>query len=436
MERTRSHADGLIFLSLGILFFLSLGFSILRGPTDLLQDFKIVYYSTRCLLQWHDPYLPPNVLRVYAAENGVNAADDAVARQAEVITYTVYFPSMFVVIAPFALLPWSMAHVAWDVLTALSLILAAVSVWRRFCSETSAFSGLLAGLLLANLFPLLWVGNAAGLAVGLGIAGVLCFLEERFTLWGTILLTAALMLKPHDLWLIWGFLLLSNRSSRRHALRVLAVVLALSAVAASWVWLVAPHWTEELHKNLLVVSGPAALAVGALTAGMIVDLQSAFSVFMENTRLVDAASYLLGGGLIAVWARLVVKAPRTRTGDALALAAAAVLTPLPNYHRVWDLSLLLLSVPAAALLWQRGGAARWLSGLLNGAAVLLTSPFVLTALVSFAERLRLTTATLSNKLLMLMLERPIPLVLLALSGLYLWALAREGRTEEVPIPAA
>jgi hypothetical protein len=37
---------------------------------------------------------------------------------------------------------------------------------------------------------------------------------------------------------------------------------------------------------------------------------------------------------------------------------------------------------------------------------------------------------------MLMLERPIPLVLLALSGLYLWALAREGRTEEVPIPAA
>lgn len=427
MKLMRAQVDGLIFLTLGIFLFLALGLSILRSQTELLQDFKIIYYSTRTLLQHHDPYVPANVLLVYLAETGTASTDAGTISKTEVVTYSVYFPSTFLAIAPFAMLPWGPAHVVWDLAVALSLTLAAIIVWRRSCYDNPAAAGLLAGLLLVDFFPLLWVANAAGLAVGLGILAACCFLEERFVPAGIVFLAVALMIKPHDVWLIWFYFILADNPGRRYALRTLALTLILSIAAVTWAWSVAPAWLHELQSNLRIVSGPSASVLGARTAGMFIDLQTAFSVFCDNPRFYNTASYVLVGTLIVLWTTITWNAPVTRATSSLALAAAVPLMLLPTYHRVWDASLLLLTVPAAVMLWKRHGPVRWLSLLLNGIAVCMVSPFVLAGLVSAADRLQPTTSTLPGKFLTLALGRPIPLLLLALALFYLTVYIREVR---------
>jgi len=436
MERAR--ADGLVFLVLGNLLFLLISFSI-EIPSGhahglLLQDFKAIYYSTRCLLERHDPYSAADVEKVYLAESGADLNDHVVAGQLQGVVYTVYFPTTFLLVAPFALLAWNTAHVAWMIVAAVALALASFAVWHMSTQGAPLYSGVLLALMMTGAFSVLWVGNAAGLVVALSVIAAACFLEGRWGAAGLVCLAIALMLKPHNAWLVWLYFVLAGGPGRRYAIRSSMLAGVCFIASAAWVWSLAPHWAAELRANLQTASGPLGrdnpgpAALGTHTAGMIVDLRTVFSLVRDAPAFYSTASALLGGGLIAAWIWMVCKTPRTRTASYLALAAAAPLTLLPNYHRTYDTYLLLLCVPAAALLWRHGGATRWISAVLNAAAIVLTSPFILTLLVNYADRPHPDLSTRSGRLLMLLLERPIPLLLLGLAVLYLWALSREMRT--------
>lgn len=442
MKLIRAQVDGLVFLTLGILLFLAIGFSIERAPDGMLDDFKAIYYGVRCLLQHHNPYSPGEVQRVYLAETHANPADPIVAGKLQNITVNVYFPSTFLIAAPLALLPWGPAHLLWMAAVALSLIAAACGVWWMGAKDAPIFAGLCAGLLLADAFAMLWVGNAAGLIVGLCILAAVCFLQDRYIPLGILCLTASLMVKPHDAWLIWLYFLLAGERNRRRALSVLALTVSVSTAAAVWIWSVAPHWIQELRANLSLVSGPLGrdnpgpFALGTHTAGMIVDLQTVFSIFRDDARFYNSASYLVGGALIAIWAMVTLRAPATRANSLIALAAAVPLTLLPVYHRIYDTRLLLLTIPAAAILWRRGGLVRWGALALNGAAILLTGDIPLIVLVSVTDRFHLVPGSLGDILLLLLFGRPVPLLLLALAVFYLAVYVRELRRPETSGQAA
>jgi hypothetical protein len=97
---------------------------------------------------------------------------------------------------------------------------------------------------------------------------------------------------------------------------------------------------------------------------------------------------------------------------------------LITYHRPWDAKLLLLTIPACAMLWSEGGLIGWLAVVLNAAAVLFTGDIPLAVLGIFTSNLHISTASLSGKILTVLTGRPIPLLLLLLGVFYLWVYVR------------
>jgi hypothetical protein len=104
------------------------------------------------------------------------------------------------------------------------------------------------------------------------------------------------------------------------------------------------------------------------------------------------------------------------------------LTLLVTYHRPYDTKLLLLAVPACAMLWAEGGRIARLALLATTAAIAVTGDFPLSILVILAKRIQQDTTVLPGKLLFILLFRPVPLILLADCIFYLWVYLRRCRT--------
>ena len=217
---TKSRKDGLYILLLGSMILLLLG-SILEYASPIsMTDFKGVYYGARCLIQHCDPYNQAEVLRVYQTEKGQDRPDLPGVRQ--VATRYVYFPPAFVFTVPFALLGFGPAHLLWMIYTALSFILGAYLMWDVGANHAPIVSACLIAFLLANSIWLFMIGNAAGIAIGLCITAVWCFLQRRFEPAGVLCLALSLMMKPHDVGLLWLYFLMAGDVFRKRACKPLS----------------------------------------------------------------------------------------------------------------------------------------------------------------------------------------------------------------------
>src|SRR6185437_777325 len=92
---------------------------------------------------------------------------------------------------------------------------------------------------------------------------------------------------------------------------------------------------------------------------------------------------------------------------------------LPVYHRPYDAKLLLLAIPACALMWASKGVKRWIVLGLTSAAIIFTSDGPLMLWTAATNGLAFSGSTLSGKLALMLLQ-PAPLVLLATGCFYLW----------------
>jgi ABC-type enterobactin transport system permease subunit len=72
------------------------------------------------------------------------------------------------------------------------------------------------------------------------------------------------------------------------------------------------------------------------------------------------------------------------------------------------------------MLWAEGGPIGWIALLVNTAALVLTGDIPLTILLILTRNLHLSAATLSGKIVMVVLARPVPLILLVMGIFYLW----------------
>jgi hypothetical protein len=90
--------------------------------------------------------------------------------------------------------------------------------------------------------------------------------------------------------------------------------------------------------------------------------------------------------------------------------------------------LLLLTIPACALLWAEGGSLRWFALLANSAALLITGDIPATALEIQTARVPLGTAFIEH-LRAALLVRPAPLILLLVAIFYLWVYVRRSAAE-------
>ena len=407
------------------------GFALERVSRGTIVDFKVVYYGARCLIEHHDPYDENQLINVYLAEGGKRPSNPAELNKVrQVVALQVYFPTAFIYITPFALLPWGTAHVIWSALTAGTLTFAAFLIWTLAQDYAPGVAFYLTCFMLANSGILFAGGNPAGVAVALCLIASWCFLRDKHTYIALICFAVSLALKPHDTGFVWLYFLLAGGVFRRRALQTLALTVALALPAILWVYGVAPHWIQELSGNLSATSvrggiiDPGPTGMSGSGGGMIIALQTVISVLRDDPHFYNPITYLVFGILLVVWMIVSLRGHATQSKHYLALASIAALSMLPVYHRPHDAKLLVLTLPACAMLLHEGGANGRIALLLNSAAIILTADLPLAALAQLINGLHLSLAGASSKVLTILLTRPIPLILLALGAFYLWVYLR------------
>ena len=428
MARLKWMRIAALLLCVGFAAFWSQSFHPVGNGGIKMVDLGAYYFSAKCVLHHQDAYDPDLVFRMLQDEDGRFPSDPVLLKQARVaITVGVNLPTTLFLMAPLTFLSWATAQMLWIILTSAMLVLAGYLIWSLADETAPVLSGWLICFILANCEVQLAGGNLAGIVVSFCVVAAWCFLKERFIPVAIVLLAISLCLKPHDTGFVWLYFLLAGGVFRKRALQTLAVVAVIGTLAAIWIAPSSPHWIQELHRNHIStreigeLNDPSPSGETSGGPAMIIDLQAALSVFRNDPHFYDLGSYLIVGSLITIWVFLVLRRRPAREHAWLALAPITVLSLLPVYHRPSDAKLLLLTIPACAILWAQGGARRWLSLALTGAGILITSDTSLALLVSYCRTPGSTSATYGKAVVVSLL---VPLVLLVSGAFYLWVQMR------------
>jgi hypothetical protein len=428
---TRARLDGLYLLLIGCAGFTLLGVAMENATPAPLADFCALYFPARCLIQHHDPYMESEVRSIYLAEGGSRSSDSAKERQ--IATRNPYPPSAFFFTLPFALLPLAPAQILWTTLTIGSFIFASFLIWNLGANYAPIITGGLIGCLLANSELLVITGNAAGIAISLCVVAVWCFLRERFVLAGILCFAISLALKPHDAGLVWLYFLLAGGVYRKRALQTLLATLAFSLPAVLWVWHMAPYWMQEMHSNLLAysvhggINDPGPASTGGHGLDMLINLQTVISIFRDDPRIYNLVSYFICAPLLLLWAFVTLRFRPSPKRAWLGLAAIAALSMLPVYHRQLDARLLLLTVPACAMLWAERGRIGRLALIVTTAGLVLTGYLPWVFILTLIGHLHLSATMLNRQILVAVQAFPTPLILLVMGVFYLWVYARNAQ---------
>ncbi|HEX8713549.1 MAG TPA: glycosyltransferase family 87 protein [Terracidiphilus sp.] len=438
---TRARADGRFFLVLGIVILVLFGTFLVYRATDSMVDFKELYYGARTLLQHSDPYNQKTFSDLLRTEFGEGRFVEHHAPTA----ISINLPTTYFLVVPLAMLPYWLAAAIWSILTAASLIAAACLVWKIGASYAPVLSGAFAGFALVNGAVVIGNGNSAGVIVGLCAIAVWCFVSERLVWLGILCFGISLVVKPQDAGLLWLFFLLVGGVFRRRALQALALVVLFSLPAVLWVSRSAPQWMPELHSNLVQISarggncdpGPDGLTSKTATMEVITDLQAVISVFHDSPSFYNPATFLICGVLLLAWSIATMKSGFSPHLAWLALAAIAPLTLLVTYHRAYDARLLLLTIPACAMLWAKGGSVGKAALGLNSAALVFTGEVPLAFINPFVKNVLAGAPGTLGKFETILLMRLGVLSLLGLCLFYLWIYLREQHASApMPQPAA
>ena len=157
---------------------------------------------------------------------------------------------------------------------------------------------------------------------------------------------------------------------------------------------------------------------------MVIDLQSVISMFRDDPGIYNPASYLICGVLLLVWSLATLRSRSTPARTWFALASIAALSMLPVYHRMGDAKLLLLTIPACAILWAEGGLVGWLALGVSTAGILLTGELQWAIFLAVLDHLHISSPWLSGNLLTSVQVFPVPLMLLVVSVFYLLVYVR------------
>jgi len=431
----KARLDGLQLLILGSIFFVAIGVMMEYFNPLGMTDFQELYYGSRSVVFHHDPYQPGQVAAVYEADTGSLPADTGVAHTKRLIVFICSnLPTTLLLVAPLALLPWKIAQLVWMILIAASFILACFLVWRIGADSAPRFYGALLFLLLINSGLFLCAGNTAGLVVSLTVIAVWCFVQDRFALAGVLCLSIALAMKPHDAGPVWLYFLLVGGFHRKRALQSLVVTAVIAAVAVLWLSHVAPHWLPEYQANIHAAmsaggrDNPGPTTQGGRGIGQIISLQAIFSLVRDNPSFYNVAAWLICLPLIAVWCVKTLRSGFSTRLAWFALAAISALTLLPFYHRTYDARLLLLAVPACAVLWaERRMPGRAAVG--HSALWLALAAVVFTGDILWIVFFQITHYSGAAGVFGMM---PAPIALLAFALFYLWVYWRTPQTSAQP----
>jgi Glycosyltransferase family 87 len=381
------------------------------------NDFVPVYTGARCLLHGCNPYQTSQLEQQFFQGGG--RAEELPSWDVDV---PVYPPSTFLVLSPLALFRFPLARWLWFLLngclfvTSTALVLSLCLPSHRWLATT------LGSLFLLGSSILLVLGQPALFAISLVVIGSYLFLRGRFLPLGTILFMLSLAVKPQIGGMIVLYLLV-QRIHWRYAVTAIAGACLLLLGAASILRMHprSADWTSTLRANLtatLNTGGSADPRPANPQAIGDTNLQALTSVLFADARRFNTLAYAAFLLLFAAWAAAVQWHNASSEMHLLALGALSILSLTPVYHRFYDTRLLLITVPAVLIVFEKR---RFL-----GAAIA-----VLTVLAVFSVQYRVQIFLLQHgqwqnvlhhKFLFILLLRQQNLELLILFSLYLFAI--------------
>jgi hypothetical protein len=402
-----------------------------------ITDFKAVFYGSRCLIDHRDPYRSADILAAYLGDGQQIPTDPMrgdLFRRAFLVC--VNLPTAMFLIIPFAWLPLFPAYLLWALTMTVGLALSSFLIWDLAAAKSSPLALLLVCVLCANCVVLFTYGNTAGIVISLCVIAVWCFLQDRFVPAGLVCLALGLAIKPHDAGLVWLYFLLAGGVYRKRAWQSLTVTIAICLPAILWVNHIVPNWLPELRANLHLagmrggLNDPGPAAIGFHQPNAIISLQTVISVFRDDPRIYTPISLLVAGALVLLWTVVTLRLHASERNAWLALAVIAPLTMLVSYHRQHDAKLLLLTIPACALLWSERGVTGWLALLANSTAILITGDIPATYLSILTSHQSVGTGFF-GQLKAALLVRPIPIALLFLACFYLWVYTKQVSRKQI-----
>ena len=419
----QNRAVGLLCVIVGSIIFLGWGSALGVRASSGMVDFRAIYYNVRVLLNHSDPYNTVNGTQI-AIDEGDKPKVYPIPIPSEITC--VYPPSALLVNLMLGFLHWSSARIVWLMLNGAGLVLSGLLLWDIGADYAPLITGLLIGFSLANSASLLLQGNVAGIVVSLCIISVWCFFRNRFAPVAIVCLAVSLAIKPHDSGLVWLCLLFGGLQYRKRALQVALVDVALILASVLWVSSVAPAWASELKANLAAVSArgagndPGPSSASNVIENSDINLQTVVAVFKDEPRFYNLVSYVICAGLLLIWVAIRFRSPMTPFRFWISLAFFAALSLLPVYHRHHDAKLLMLAVPACAMIWSRRRTAGVVALLITSLALAINADVPRVILTNLEEPIVFSAATLSGKLMIILLARPAPLSILAMAIFYLW----------------
>ena len=413
----------IVFLFLGIIF---------EGVmVDAMLDFKITYFSSRCLFHGLDPYIPHNIDTVYFMDGFPNPKESAMDRH--VINTLLYFPTCFPILAPLALLPWPFVVPVWIILQGGSYLYACYMIWRKAADHAPRLAGALAATLLAGSIWLIIVGNPAGVVISLSVFAVFALLEDRRPWLGIACLAVALVLKPQMPIMIWAYFLIASPLLRKRAIQSAVLAAVISLIGVAWVSHVAPNWRAEQKANFALTStngdlnDPSPLSANGDGPGSLIQLQTIVSIVKDDPHFYNPIVYAIFAVplLLGVWST--VRQPNSSQQHWFALACIIPLSLIPVYHRSPDAGLIVLSFPACANLWVHRRKLGQIAAGVTFLQIFLCGDFWTLLRMVATKSAYDNSVGFMHQLLFILVRRPVPFSILALTGFYLYVYLRRSR---------
>jgi hypothetical protein len=381
------------------------------------NDFVPVYSGARCLLHGCNPYDVSQLEQEFSQAGG--RVGESFSWQIDV---PVYPPSTFLVLSPLAMLRFPLARLIWFVLNGCLFVTSAGLVLSLCPHSHRWIATVMASFLVITTGILLVLGQPAVFAISLVVIGSCLFLRGRSLPLGAFLFMLSLAVKPQ----IGGFIVLYLLAQRIHWRYAATATAGACALLVSAVLILGHHprsagWATALHENLSATLSPGGSAdprpANQQAIGD-VNVQALTSIFFTDARSFNSAAYAVFLVLLLAGTMAVLRTNAGTEVHFLALGALSVLSLMPVYHRFYDTRLLLLSVPAVVIVFQK----RRLLGAIIAA-------FTLLAITSVQYRVQVSLLqhakwqnVLANKPLFILILRQQNVELLILFCLYVVAI--------------
>lgn len=395
-----------------------------EAPHDM-RDFLPVYAGARCLLHGCNPYDTAQLDAQYFESGG-----SASYRPRWYQTPPVYPPSAFLVLSPLALLRIPVVLRLWSALNALLLIACVVFVRSIVPPSSRWLVTILGSCYLVSYLTTFFVGTGqpGAFAISLLIIGTLFYLRGRYMPLATVLLMLSLAVKPQMGLMIVLYFVFSRIYSRQAVCAITgSIVILLIGGLILKSRPVSAQWTSALRTQIADSEKPGEVndprpAVKSSIA--FVNLQAITSVFVDEKKVYDALTYVIFLAGMVAWIAAIARSHSGSSGHWLALATLAALSLLPVYHRDYDTRMLILALPAVAIIFRQR---RILGSIVIALTLLHIFSFPiqrrsLRALQILAEHHITAHIVPQNKLLFLLSLRQESLEVLVLAGCFLAAM--------------